>query len=221
MSEYVVTVSGLAKSYVRGDGRVTGVRDVSLMARPGELLWIRGPSGSGKSTLLGLMSGLLRSDQGSIRIDDTEVGHRRAMLRPGLVSMIPQDDSLLDVFTAAENIALPLETSGVPAGRAATAAMNALDALGIASLGPRFPAELSGGRRQQVTLARALAGSPKVLLADEPTAALDPVRAAALFALVRRRCDDGLLAIVCSHDSACGDYADRVHEMRDGVLCEG
>lgn len=134
------------------------------------------------------------------------------------MGVVFQDHNLIEEFTAAENVALPLEAQGMPAAEARDQAVSQLDRVDIAGLADRLPRQLSGGQRQRVGVARALTGRRAVLLADEPTGALDTAATLGLFSLVRSLCDEGLLAVVCSHDPRCRDYADTRYEIIDGRL---
>ncbi len=142
----------------------------------------------------------------------------RALLRLRSVGMVFQDDALIEEFTAAENVALALEARGVKSGAALSEAEMRLAAVGLEGLGPRRPDQLSGGQRQRVGIARALAGGRRIIVADEPTGSLDSETSARLFELITELCRGGVLAIVCSHDPLCADYADSVYEMTDGRL---
>jgi putative ABC transport system ATP-binding protein len=201
---------------------VWAARDVDLVAHSGELVCVFGASGSGKSTLLSLLAGLDLPDSGEIRVGGQDVAGMdesgRAQLRLGTVGVVFQDDNLLDEFTAAENVALPLEASGVDPGAARDEAVAHLVRVGLSGLEARYPQQLSGGQRQRVGVARGLVGQRAILLADEPTGSLDSAATTELFALIRALCDDGLLALVCSHDPECRRFADTVYEMRDGRL---
>lgn len=195
---------------------------MDFVANPGEFVCVFGASGSGKSTLLNLLAGLDLPDSGEIQVGGYDVGRLdesgRARLRLRTVGVVFQDHNLLEEFTAVENVALPLEAAGMSPAAAETAARQQLARVGLDGLESRFPHQLSGGQRQRVGIARALTGDRAVLLADEPTGALDSGASTDLFALIRKLCDDGLLAVVCSHDPLCRSFADTVYEMRDGRL---
>ena len=181
-----------------------------------------GASGSGKTTLLNLLAGLDLPDSGEVQVGGVNVGgldeSGRARLRLRTLGVVFQDYNLLEEFTAAENVALPLEAAGADAGPARDEAFGQLARVGLAGLEARYPHQLSGGQRQRVGIARALTGQRAILLADEPTGSLDSAATAELFALIRTLCDDGLLAVVCSHDPECRRFADTVYEMTDGRL---
>jgi ABC-type lipoprotein export system ATPase subunit len=146
------------------------------------------------------------------RLDEKE----RAWLRLQTVGVVFQEYNLIEEFTALENVALPLEAQGASSEDAFTQAAGELARVGLAGLGKRLPGELSGGQRQRVGIARALTGERRILLADEPTGSLDSQATLDLFKLVRALCDGGTLAVVCSHDPRCQEFADVVYEMADG-----
>ncbi|MET8151533.1 ABC transporter ATP-binding protein [Actinoplanes sp. NPDC049668] len=221
-ADVVLLLRGVNKSFVSEVETVRAVRDVSLAARPGQFLCIHGASGSGKSTLVSVLAGLDVPDSGEVVIDGVDVANlgesERSRLRLERVGVIFQGDELIDEFTAVENVALPLEMRGTPSSEAFAQAKDQLTRVGIGDLSDRLPHQMSGGQRQRVGVARALTGNRRVLLADEPTGALDSKTSRGMFELFRHLCDEGALAIVCSHDPACGEYADRVYEMSDGEL---
>lgn len=222
VAEAAIRVRGATKEYASEAETVWAARDVDLVANPGEFVCVFGASGSGKSTLVNLLAGLDLPDSGEIQVGGYDVGRLdesgRARLRLRTVGVVFQDHNLLEEFTAVENVALPLEAAGTSPAAAETAARQQLARVGLDGLESRFPHQLSGGQRQRVGIARALTGDRAVLLADEPTGALDSGASTDLFALIRKLCDDGLLAVVCSHDPLCRSFADTVYEMRDGRL---
>lgn len=219
-ADALLVVAGVTRSFVSPVETVWAVRDASLTADAGQLVLISGSSGSGKSTLLNLMAGLDDPDAGEITIAGLNVGDLdqdgRATLRRTTVGVVFQEHQLIEEFTAAENVALVLEATGVPPAEARERAEFELSRVGLDGLADRLPAQLSGGQRQRVGVARALIGDRRVILADEPTGALDSRTSGELFSLLRRLCDDGLLVVVCSHDPGARDHADAWYEMRDG-----
>ncbi|AVT34597.1 ABC transporter ATP-binding protein [Plantactinospora sp. BC1] len=221
-AEALLAVEGVSRRFVTRSETVWAVRDADLRASAGEFVCVFGASGSGKSTLLNLIAGLDQADAGRILVESTEVGRlnedQRARLRLTNVGVIFQDHNLIEEFTAQENVALPLEVTGVPYRRALELADQQLARVGLEGLGSRLPSQLSGGQRQRVGIARALVGDRRVLLADEPTGALDSSNSRALFRLLRQLCDQGTLAVVCTHDPMCREYADTVYEMVDGSV---
>lgn len=215
-----VVVEGVSRSFVSPSETVWAVRDGSFEVARGSFVCLFGASGSGKSTLLNLLAGLDSATTGMVRVGDTEVGglseDQRSRLRLERVGVVFQDHNLIEEFTAAENVMLPLEVLGRPVAAARAQAEEQLDRVGLAGLGARYPAELSGGQRQRVGIARALVGDRELLLADEPTGALDSVTSQALFALFRRLCDEGTTVIIATHELMAREFADVVLEMHDG-----
>ncbi|MEV4173703.1 ATP-binding cassette domain-containing protein [Nonomuraea sp. NPDC049709] len=218
----LIRVNGATKAYRSDAETVWAVRDVDFLARSGQFICVFGASGSGKSTLLNLLAGLDLADSGEIQVGGVTVTQanekQRARLRLSTVGMVFQDHQLIEEFTAAENVALPLEALGMPAGSAREEAVRQLSRVGLAGLADRLPRAMSGGQRQRVGVARALAGNRRILLGDEPTGSLDSSATLELFQLVRTLCDAGALAVICSHDPRCQDFADARYEMADGRL---
>ncbi|MGI8759501.1 MAG: ABC transporter ATP-binding protein [Acidimicrobiales bacterium] len=211
---------------VFGQGRteVVALRQVSLRVGAGELVAVMGPSGSGKSTLLALAGGLDRPTSGTVAVAGDDLSTRSAAALAGLrrreVGYVFQDRNLLPQLTAAENVALPLELDGVRPRPARRRALEVLAAVGLDDLADRFPDDLSGGEQQRVAVARGIVGERRLLLADEPTGSLDSLNGEAVVALLRSRCDDGVSAVMVTHDTALAAWADRVVFMRDGRLVD-
>jgi putative ABC transport system ATP-binding protein len=218
----LLDLAGVARCYLSQAETIWAVRDAHLRARPGEFVCVFGASGSGKSTLLNLIAGLDTPDDGRILVGSIDVGRlnedQRARLRLTTIGVVFQDHNLVEEFSAVENVALPLEVLGVGPSEARRQAEEQLDRVGLADLGDRPASRFSGGQRQRIGIARALVGDRRVLLADEPTGALDSHNSRALFKLLRELCDDGTLVIVCSHDLMTHEFADTVYEMVDGQL---
>ena len=211
-----------AATRVHGSGRaaVTALHPTDLAVRAGELVAVMGPSGSGKSTLLALLGGLDTPSSGRVTVfgDDLATLSRRqlAALRRRKIGYVFQDLNLLPGLTALENVMLPRELDGTRAGVARREGMAALERVGLADLVDRFPDDLSGGERQRVAIARAVVGPRSVLLADEPTGALDSVTGETVMRLLRRHCDDGGTGVVVTHETPHAAWADRVVFLRDG-----
>lgn len=221
----VIEMSGVTKAFPDGSGTRTVLDGVDLSVAAGELVALMGPSGSGKTTLLHLAAGLDRPDGGQVVVG----GHYLsgldasglAALRRDTVGYVEQRLNLIAVLTAAENVMLPLELGGARPREARQAAVAALDAVGLADLADQDAERLSGGEQQRVAVARALVGGRRVLLADEPTAALDSLTGEGVMKLLRRRCDDdGVAVLVSTHDAAQAAWADRVVFLRDGVVID-
>ncbi|HJQ01943.1 MAG TPA: ABC transporter ATP-binding protein [Jatrophihabitans sp.] len=214
----------VSKVYGTGATQVHALRDVDLTIEPGELVAVMGPSGSGKSTLLTIAGSLEEPSGGEVTVGGLPLSrlsrNERAALRRRAIGYVFQDFNLLAGLTAAENVSLPLELDGVPIRRARSAALAALDRLGLAERGDRFPDELSGGERQRVAIARAVVGDRHLLLADEPSGALDSVNGEAVMRLVRETCQGGVAGVVVTHDAQLASWADRVVFLRDGRVVD-
>jgi putative ABC transport system ATP-binding protein len=217
----VVELVGAVRRYRQGPSWVTALDGVSLSVAAGELVCVMGPSGCGKSTLLALAGGLEAPDEGSVTLVGEPLRYRaadRARRLREQVGYVFQELNLLTDLSALENVALPLELSGVPGRAARDEARRALSEVGVGSKAAAFPAELSGGEQQRVAIARALIGSRSLLLADEPTGALDSLTAEEVMQVIRGRCAAGAAAIVATHDAAQAAVADRVVFLRDGRI---
>jgi putative ABC transport system ATP-binding protein len=220
----VLELDAVSRVHGSGDSSVHALRALSLVVEPGELVAVMGPSGSGKSTLLQLAGGLDQPTQGRVLVEGTVLGDlsRKALaqLRRRAIGYVFQDFNLVPALTAAENVALPRELDGVRARRARREAMAALEEVGVGDLGARFPDDMSGGQQQRVAIARALVGQRRLVLADEPTGALDSATGEAVMALLRSRCDAGAAGVLVTHDARYAAWADRVVFLRDGVVVD-
>lgn len=216
----VLRMTGVTKTHGDGTERVVALDAVDLTIHPGELVAVMGPSGSGKSTLLNLAGTLDRPDSGSIRIDGVEVTGLKpdtlATLRRRSIGIVFQDLNLLPALTLAENVALPMELDGVRPAVAREHALRALADVGLEGLGERFGEQVSGGQRQRAAIARALVGDRRLILADEPTGALDSHTGDEVMALVRQRCDEGAVGLLVTHDARHAAWADRTVSLLDG-----
>ncbi len=205
-----------------GARRVTALESVSLELHPGELVAVMGPSGSGKSTLLNVAGLLQRPTSGSVLIDRRNsagfTAAQASQMRRRRIGVVFQRFNLIDTLTVAENITLPLELDGASRERCREAARQALADVGLEGLGDRFPEEISGGQAQRVAIARALVGERRVLLADEPTGALDTTTGDEVLRLLRSRVDDGASALLVTHEPRFAGWADRVVILRDGRI---
>jgi len=214
---------GVSKAYGEGDIEVRAVDNVSLALRQGEVTLIMGPSGSGKTTLLFLLGGLLRPTAGHIWIDGNDLADLREREMPRVrlrnFGFVFQDFNLLANLTARENVQIPMDLAGVPRGESRGRAARILSALGLRERLDFLPEKLSGGEKQRVSIARALANRPRVLLADEPTANLDSRMGKAVAGVFHRLARSARAAVLMvSHDSRIVDAADRVLLMEDGRL---
>jgi putative ABC transport system ATP-binding protein len=201
------------------DGRIRALEDVSLKLEPGEFAALTGPSGSGKSTLLNLIGALDRPDAGTIAVDgETLSGDDATGYRASTVGFVFQFHNLIPVLSAAENVQVPMMGRLQREQRAQRAA-ELLGEVGLAGRASAFPPTLSGGERQRVAIARALANDPRLLLADEPTGALDSETGAQIVALLQRlRESRGMTILLVTNDRAVAEQADRVLELRDGRI---
>lgn len=214
----------VSKVYGTGPTEVHALREVDLTIRSGELVAVMGPSGSGKTTLLTIAGSLEEPTSGTVRVggDDLAGLSRDALarLRARRVGYVFQDFNLLAGLTAAENVALPLELDGSGVKAARRAARELLEELGLGERADRYPDELSGGECQRVAIARAVVGERQVLLADEPTGALDSVNGEGVMRLLRATCKRGVAALVGTHDAQLASWADRVVFLRDGRVVD-
>jgi putative ABC transport system ATP-binding protein len=220
----VVSLRDLTRVHGSGEAEVRALVGVSLDVAAGELVAIMGPSGSGKTTLLALTGGLDTPTAGNVVVEGvhlSELSKRQlAKLRRTRIGYVFQDYNLIPALTAAENVALPLELDGVRAGRARKLAEAALAEVGLEGLGSRFPDEMSGGQRQRTAIARALIGERRLVLADEPTGALDSQTSEAVLRVLRKRCDEGAAGILVTHEPRYAAYADRTVFLRDGRIVD-
>jgi putative ABC transport system ATP-binding protein len=220
----VLDLEGVSRVHGHGETAVHALREVSLSVAPGELVAVMGPSGSGKSTLLTLAGGLDLPSAGRVLVEGRDLGSLDwaavAALRRRSIGYVFQDFNLIPALTAAENVALPRELDGVSTRRARTQAIAALDRLGIADLADRFPDDMSGGQQQRVAIARAIVGERRLLLADEPTGALDSETGEAVLRLIRARCDDGVGGVLVTHEARLAGWADRIVFLRDGLVVD-
>jgi putative ABC transport system ATP-binding protein len=219
----VLELRGVSRVYGSGAARVRALEAIDLVVRRGELVAIMGPSGSGKSTLLMIAGSLERPSTGEVLIEGTRLDMSAddlARLRRRAVGYVFQDFNLLPALTAVENVALPLELDGVGARAAQRAGRRILDDLGLGDRAGRFPDELSGGERQRLAIARAMIGERRLLLADEPTGALDSVNGEGVMRLLRAACERGVTGIVVTHDAQLAAWADRVVFLRDGRVVD-
>jgi len=210
----------VSKVYGEGAGEVDALSDIDLCVERGSLVAVMGPSGSGKSTLLTIAGSLEEPSAGDVIIDGQKVRgmtrDEKARLRRRTVGYVFQDFNLLAGLTAVENVSLPLELDGLAMKQARAQGMVALEQLGLANRADRFPDELSGGERQRAAIARAIVGDRRLLLADEPSGALDSINGEAVMRMILAACHGGVAAVVVTHDAKLASWADRVVFLRDG-----
>jgi putative ABC transport system ATP-binding protein len=214
----------VSKVYGQGAAEVHALREVSLEVDAGMMVVVMGPSGSGKSTLLTIAGSLEEPTSGQVLVAGRDIvtmpRNDKARLRRRSIGYVFQDFNLLPGLTAAENVALPLELDGVGARKAREAGLRALDGLGLADRASNYPDQLSGGERQRVAIARAVVGDRQLLLADEPSGALDSANGQAVMRMIHAACQRGVAAVVVTHDAQLASWADRVVFIRDGSLID-
>jgi putative ABC transport system ATP-binding protein len=227
----------VSKVYGQGAAQVRALDQVSLSVDEGAMVAVMGPSGSGKSTLLTIAGSLESPTQGQVLVRGADLAgmsrNDKARLRRRTIGYVFQDYNLLPGLTAAENVSLPLELDGWSARKARAAGLAALDELGLADRAEQYPDQLSGGERQRVAIARAVVGERRLLLADEPSGALDSDNAEAVMRLVHEACKGRrgsggsgktgggkMAAVVVTHDAQLASWADRVVFLRDGRITD-
>jgi putative ABC transport system ATP-binding protein len=214
----------VSKVYGSGPTEVWALTEVDLEVERGELVAIMGPSGSGKSTLLTIAGSLEQPTSGQVRVNGVDLASvsrsERAKLRRRSIGYVFQDFNLLPGLTAVENVTLPLELDGIRAKAARATGLKALEELGVADHADRYADELSGGERQRVAITRAIVGERGLLLADEPTGALDSVNGEAVMRLLRAATQRGVAGVVVTHEAQLAAWADRVVFLRDGRVVD-
>ena len=218
----ILTATGVGKTYRTGADTVEALKDVNLEVQAGEFVAVMGPSGSGKTTLLNCLSGLDDIDTGTVMVENRSIHElsdaERTRHRASAMGFIFQAFNLIPVFTATENVELPLLLAGESAKAARRAAHDTLRRVGLGHRLNYRPNELSGGEQQRVTVARALAGRPAIVWADEPTGNLDSETASAVMDLLHELHADGLTLMLVTHDKDIGAAAERRIEVRDGAI---
>jgi putative ABC transport system ATP-binding protein len=212
----------VSKVYGQDAAEVHALREVSLDVEAGLMVAVMGPSGSGKSTLLTIAGSLEEPTSGQVLVAGRDLAtmsrNDKARLRRQSVGYVFQDFNLLPGLTAAENVALPLELDGLSARKARAAGLRVLADLGLADRASAYPDQLSGGERQRVAIARAVVGDRHLLLADEPSGALDSANGEAVMGMIHAACQQGVAAVVVTHDAQLASWADRVVFLRDGRI---
>jgi putative ABC transport system ATP-binding protein len=220
----IIELRDVHRVHGSGETAVHALRGVSMSVGQGELVAVMGPSGSGKSTLLNLCGGLDAPSRGEVVVEGEVLGRlsrrRLAGLRRRRIGYVFQELNLLPSLTAVENVSLPLELDGKSIRAARRLALAALADLDLGTLAKRYPEQLSGGQQQRVAIARALVGERRLVLADEPTGALDSETGEAVLRVLRARVDAGAAAILVTHEARHAAWADRVVFLKDGVIVD-
>ena len=214
----------ISKVYGEGAAEVHALDRIDLSVDAGSLVAVMGASGSGKSTLLTIAGSLEDPSSGEVYVDGRPLSslsrNAKAQLRRQSVGYVFQDYNLLAGLSALENVSLPLELDGIAARRAQSAALEALDEFGLRDRASHYPDMLSGGERQRVAIARAVVGERQLLLADEPSGALDSNNAESVMRQILAACRRGMAAVVVTHDAQLASWADRVVFLRDGRIVD-
>jgi len=220
----ILLLENVSRVHGHGETAVRALEGVTLAVQAGELVAVMGPSGSGKSTLLNLAGGLDQPTSGKVVVQGADLGGMSlrdlATLRRRTLGFVFQDFNLIPSLTAVENVALPLELDGQRVRTARRIALESLESVGIPELADRYPDNMSGGQQQRVAIARALVGDRRLVLADEPTGALDSQTGEAVLRVLRARCDAGAGGLLVTHEARHAAWADRVVFLRDGVVVD-
>ncbi|WP_065472351.1 ABC transporter ATP-binding protein [Bifidobacterium longum] len=220
----ILTIVDATRTHGDGARRVVALNHANLILRSGEFVAVMGPSGSGKSTLLNLAGGLDTPSSGKVLVEGRDLASlnvaRRAAIRRRSIGYVFQDFNLLPSLNAIENVSFPLELDGWPIRKARKAALEALRETGVAELVLRRPEDMSGGQAQRVAIARALVGRRRLLLADEPTGALDSAAGTKVMEVLRSRADAGCAVLMVTHEPRFAAWADRTVFIRDGRITD-
>jgi putative ABC transport system ATP-binding protein len=223
MAEAAIRASGVIKWFGEGEARTQALRDVSIVAKFGEMLYIVGPSGSGKTTLLSVLSGILRPDSGAVSVEGADIwqmsSDKLADFRLHKIGFVFQDYHLFPRLTTAENVAVPLILKREDWEQAIVQARKYLEIVGLKGRADLPPVKLSGGEQQRVAIARAIAGQPDILIMDEPTASLDGDTGHAIVKFVKQNIlNDKRCILIVTHDARISEFASRILKMEDGRL---
>jgi putative ABC transport system ATP-binding protein len=226
MADRALSVRDISKTYAQGEAATRALDGVDLDVHRGELVLLMGPSGSGKTTLLSIMGCILRPSEGTVHILGRDVSALRERDLPRIrldhIGFVFQGFNLFPTLTAQANVALALDLKGVPRREASGRAAALLEQVGLGPKRDAYPADLSGGQKQRVAIARAIAGDPSIVLADEPTAALDSQSGQVVMALLQSLARDrNRSVVIVSHDSRMLGYADRIVQLEDGRVVDG
>jgi putative ABC transport system ATP-binding protein len=216
-----IEVRNLTKTYESGAAASRALNGVDLDVRPGEVMLLMGPSGSGKTTLISIMGAILRPTDGSVKVQGREIANLGEKELPRIrleqIGFVFQGFNLFPTLTAGENVELALDLKGIRGVRARNRAKELLEQVGLADKRQSFPSDLSGGQKQRVAIARALAGDPGIILADEPTAALDSHSGRIVMEMIRGLAHEkGRAVVIVTHDNRVLEYADQVVHIEDG-----
>jgi putative ABC transport system ATP-binding protein len=224
LGDAILEINNVKKVHGVGTTTVDALRGVSLTVQPGELVAVMGPSGAGKSTLLHLAGGLDTPTVGSIQVEGTDLASLSradlAVLRRRFVGYVFQDFNMIPSLTGVENVSLPRELDGVAARRARDEALQLLADVGVAEVANRFPDDMAGGQQQLVAIARALVGNRRLVLADEPTGAVDSETGERVMRALRERIDAGAAGLLVTHEARYAGWADRTVFLRDGLTVD-
>ncbi|WP_411291491.1 ABC transporter ATP-binding protein [Sphingorhabdus sp.] len=223
MSEFAISVRNVAKDFPVGDDNIRVLHDINVDVNAGELTYLVGESGSGKTTLISIIAGILYPTEGSVRVFDTEIydlsDNALVRFRLSTIGFIFQQYNLIPTLTAAENAAIPLIADGMKRAEAVERGRALLEKLNIANQADKFPRQLSGGQQQRVAIARALVHEPRLIVCDEPTAALDAKSGRRVMDLLREvALAQDRAVIIVTHDNRIFDLADRILAMEDGRI---
>jgi putative ABC transport system ATP-binding protein len=223
MSKFAISVRAVAKDFPVGDDKIRVLHDINVDVNAGELTYLVGESGSGKTTLISIIAGILYPTEGRVRVFDTEIydlsDNELVRFRLSNIGFIFQQYNLIPTLTAAENAAIPLIAGGMKRNEAVERGRALLDKLNIANQADKFPRQLSGGQQQRVAIARALVHEPRLIVCDEPTAALDAKSGRRVMDLLREvALAEDRAVIIVTHDNRIFDLADRILAMEDGRI---
>ncbi len=223
MPDLAIKATGIVKWFGEGEAKTQALREVSLDAYFGEMLYIVGPSGSGKTTLLSVLSGILRPDSGSVSVEGTDIWNlgsdKLADFRLHKIGFVFQDFHLFPRLSTAENVAIPLILNRKNWNKATVEATKYLDIVGLKARAELPPVKLSGGEQQRVAIARAIAGQPEILIMDEPTASLDGDTGVAIVGFVKKNIlNEKRCILIVTHDDRISEFATRILKMQDGRL---
>lgn len=220
----IIEVKDIYKTFGKREGVVRALNGVNLSVKQDEMVAIMGKSGSGKSTLLNILGGMMSFDKGEYYCDGELVNFKSQRKLTGFrrdkVGFVVQYFALVDELNVFQNVALPLKYQGYSRGRMKKEVLAALTELGIADKAKAYPTELSGGQQQRVAIARAIVKKPDIILADEPTGALDERTGEEVISILRRLNEGGRTVIVVTHDLKVAESCDRIVHIKDGVACE-